>query len=93
MPFAVVNHVRIDDPELASQSARTTVMPRLRQLAGFESAVFLVGPDAATGFSVMVFAEEDQAEAMARRLGSGDMPPPEGVTFERQELFEVVASG
>lgn len=89
MTFAVVNHVRISDPAAAAVSTREVVLPRLQQLPGFEHAVFLADGDA--GFSVMAFSEREQADAMAERLASGAVPPPEGIEFVRQEVLEVVA--
>lgn len=91
MAHAVVNHVRIDDQEQAAASTREVVLPRLRQLPGFRHAVFLA--DGGRGFSVMVFDTRQQAEEMAARLAGGQVPPPPGITFERQEVLEVVAIG
>lgn len=93
MPFAVVNHVRFDDADLAGASTRDVVLPRLRSLPGFEQAIFLEDAERARGFSVMVFETQEQAQDMATRLGSGQVPQPPGIVFERQEVFEVVASG
>lgn len=92
MPFAVINHVRIDDPGVAAASTREVVLPRLRQLPGFEQAIFLADAASGRGFSVIVFAEQDQAETMANRLASGAVPPPPGVTFASQDVLEVVAA-
>jgi len=92
MSFAVVNHVRIDDPVAAAGATREVVLPRLRQLPGFEQAIFLADAAGTSGFSVMVFATEEQAHEMATRLAGGEVPPPPGITFERQEVHEVVAS-
>ena len=89
MSFAVVNHVHVEDADSANASTRDVVLPRLRQLPGFEHAVFLA--DGEQGFSVIVFASRAQADDMAARLGSGAVPPPPGIAFERQEVFEVVA--
>lgn len=92
MSFAVVNHVRIDDAAAAASSTRDVVLPRLRQLPGFEQAIFLTDAAGTRGFSVMVFATKEQADEMAARLGGGDVPAPPGVAFERQDVHEVVAS-
>jgi hypothetical protein len=93
MPFAVVNFVRIEDPELASTSTEDVVLPRLRDLPGFAQAIFLADEHQTRGFSVMVFDSKDQATTMADRLGSGQIPNPPGVAFERQEIWTVVAAG
>jgi|GEM_PF-3549451 len=89
MSHAVVNYVRIEDAEQAATSTREVVLPRLQQLPGFEHAVFV--EDGGRGFSVMVFETREQAEGMAARLAGGDVPAPPGITFERQEVYEVVA--
>lgn len=68
------------------------MLPRLRHLPGFEQAIFLADEAGSHGFSVIVFGSREQAEDMATRLGSGDVPAPPGVTFERQEVQEVVAT-
>ena len=89
MSYAVVNHVRIENAAEAGTSTRDVVLPRLRQLPGFQHAVFL--EHGSSGFSVMVFETREQADAMASRLGSGEVPQPPGIGFERQEVYEVVA--
>jgi hypothetical protein len=93
MPFAVVNHVRFEDPDAAAISTRDVVLPRLRELPGFQHAIFLEDADRVGGFSVMVFATRSQADEMASRLRSGQVAAPNGIVFERQLVFEVVASG
>jgi hypothetical protein len=93
MPFAVVNHVRFEDPDAAAISTRDVVLPRLRELPGFQHAIFLEDTDRVGGFSVMVFSTREQADEMASRLRSGHVPAPNGIVFERQLVFEVVASG
>jgi hypothetical protein len=93
MPFAVVNHVRFEDPELAGASTREVVLPRLRSLPGFERAIFLEDGDRVRGFSVMVFETREQADGMATRLRNGEVAQPPGIIFEGQEVFAVVASG
>jgi len=93
MPFAVVNHVRFENAAAAAISTREVVLPRLRELPGFQQAIFLEDTDRVGGFSVMVFATKEQADAMASRLRSGEVPSPDGIVFERQLVFEVVASG
>jgi hypothetical protein len=92
MSYAVVNHVRLNDPAAAAKSTREVVLPRLRQLPGFEQAIFLADEAGGSGFSIMVFGSRDQAEEMAARLGNGEVPAPPGITFERQEVHEVVAA-
>ncbi len=92
MSFAVVNHVRILNADRAAAATRDVVLPRLRQLPGFEQAIFLAEGETGRGFSVMVFATQDQADEMADRLRAGQVPEPDGIAFERQEVWEVTAS-
>ncbi len=89
MSFALVNHVRLEDPEGAKRGAREVLVPRLRETPGFEQAVFLA-EDADHGLSVLVFDTQEHAQAVAKRLS--EEGAPDGVTFERQEVLEVVAS-
>jgi hypothetical protein len=92
MSFAVVNYVRLEDSAAAAASTREVVVPRLRQLPGFEQAIFLADDATGRGFSVMVFAAREQADEMATRVGNGDVPAPPGIAFDRQEVHEVVAT-
>jgi hypothetical protein len=93
MPFAVVNHVRLEDPGAAAISMQDVVLPRLRALPGFVQAVLLADTDRVGGLGIMVFASKEQADDVATRLRSGQVPSPTGITFERQLVFEVIASG
>ncbi|HZU80574.1 MAG TPA: hypothetical protein VE991_11710 [Acidimicrobiales bacterium] len=93
MPYAVVNFVRIEDAEAADRATNEVVLPRLRGLPGFAQATFLANEDGTRGFSVMVFESEEQAQTMADRLGSGQVPNPPGLAFEHQEVWRVVATG
>jgi hypothetical protein len=63
------------------------------ELPSFAQAIFLADEQGERGFSVMVFQTEDQAVGMAERLGSGQVPTPPGVAFERQDVWNVVATG
>jgi hypothetical protein len=90
--FAVVNHVQLEDAAAAAASTRDVVLPRLRDLPGFEQAIFLADDASSRGFSVMVFATREQADEMAARLGNGQVSAPPGIVFDRQEVHEVVAS-
>lgn len=90
MPYALLNLVHIDDYDLANQSVRDGVLPRLAQLPGFESGIWCGDRDTARGFSVLLFDSRQPAEAMADRLRTGQTPPPPGVRFETTEVYEVV---
>jgi hypothetical protein len=93
MPFAVVNHVRVEDPGAAAISMQDVVIPRLRELPGFVQALLLADTDRVGGIGVMVFASKEQADDVATRLRSGQVPSPSGIVFERQLVFEVIAHG
>jgi hypothetical protein len=93
MPFAVVNHVRLEDPGEAAISMQDVVIPRLRDLPGFLQAFLLADTDRVGGLGDMVFAAKEHADDVATRLRSGRVPSPSGVIFERQLVFEVLASG
>jgi hypothetical protein len=93
MPFAVVNHVRVEDPGAAATSMQDVVIPRLRELPGFVQALLLADTDRVGGIGVMVFTSKEQADDVAARLRSGQVPSPSGIVFERQLVFEVIARG
>ena len=67
-----------------------TVVPRVKQAPGFNSGTWL-GPVAGKGLSVVLFDGEENAQAMAAMVAVGNSPSP-GVTVERCEVREVVAS-
>ena len=72
------------------KNLRETVVPRVKQAPGFQSGTWLA-PVAGKGLSVVVFEGEENARAMAAMVAVGSSPSP-GVTVERCEVREVVAS-
>ncbi|TMM18604.1 MAG: hypothetical protein E6F96_05795 [Actinobacteria bacterium] len=72
------------------KNLRETVVPRVTQAPGFQSGIWLA-PVAGKGLSVVVFEGEENAQAMAAMVAVGSNPSP-GVTVERCEVREVVAS-
>jgi hypothetical protein len=78
------------DREEGLKNLRETVVPQVKQAPGFESGTWL-GPVAGKGLSVVVFESEENAQAMAATVAVGSSPSP-GVTVERCEVREVVAS-
>jgi len=72
------------------KNLRETVVPRVKQAPGFHSGTWL-GPVAGKGLSVAVFDGEENAQTMAAMVAVGSSPSP-GVTVERCEVREVVAS-
>ncbi len=72
------------------KNLRETVVPRIKQAPGFQSGTWLA-PVAGKGLSVVVFEGEENAQAAAATVAVGSSPSP-GVTVERCEVREVVAS-
>ena len=72
------------------KNLRETVVPGVKQAPGFQSGTWLA-PVAGKGLSVAVFDGEENAQTMAAMVAVGSSPSP-GVTVERCEVREVVAS-
>jgi hypothetical protein len=72
------------------KNLRGTVVPMVKQAPGFQSGTWL-DRFAGKGLSVVVFEGEQNAQAMASMLAVGSSPSP-GVTVERCEVREVIAS-
>lgn len=72
------------------KNLRGTVVPRVKQVPGFQSGTWLDAV-AGKGLSVVVFEDEANAQAMAATMAVGSSPSP-GVTVDRCEVREVVAS-
>ncbi len=72
------------------KNLREAVVPQVKQAPGFQSGTWLA-PVAGKGLSVVVFEGEENAQAMAAMVAVGSSPSP-GVTVERCEVREVVAS-
>ncbi len=90
MAYAVVNHVRISDSAAARSALQSEVIPRVRQMDGFVKGYWTSDESGTTGMAMLIFDTRAQAEAFAERIQSGQLPPPSGVIFERQEVREVV---
>jgi hypothetical protein len=85
---AVVFDVNIGiDPDEAANFLRENIVPRVKEAPGF-IAGYWVRLSSNEGRSVVVFDSEAAAQAA---LEQGPQPP-EGVTIERSEVGEVVAS-
>jgi heme-degrading monooxygenase HmoA len=86
---AVAVKVSIQDAENAQKVLEERVVPGVSQAPGFAAAYWTRSADGDNGLSMLVFASEDAARAMADRVGG---MVPEGVTFNSAEVREVVAS-
>ena len=70
---------------------REEIVPGISQAPGFQSGTWASDPDQSKGMSMVVFDTEENARAAASRFGVGASPQP-GVTIERSEVREVVAT-
>jgi hypothetical protein len=77
--------------EESQRRLREEIVPAVSQAPGFQSGTWAAHPDESKGLSVVVFDTEENAQAMASRFTVGESPQP-GVTIERSEVREVVAS-
>jgi hypothetical protein len=88
--YARIAHSRIEiDRSEAIDNLRKNVVPRVRQMPGLITAYWLE-PLEGRGMAVLLYDTKEAAES-SRNLGVGDHPSP-GVTVERVEIREVVAS-
>lgn len=85
---AVVVEVSIADPDASAEVLREQIVPRVKESPGFVAGYWTRKDN--TGLSMVVFESEDQANAMSEQVRS---MLPEGVTGQRIEVREVVASG
>jgi hypothetical protein len=84
---AVVTKVSLTDVDTATTNLRERVAPAVSQLPGFVAAYFTrLGDD---GLSMVVFDSEDNAKSASETVASRI---PEGVSLEKVEVREVVAS-
>jgi hypothetical protein len=86
---AVVVRVSISDVETAQKGLEEIVVPRVSQAPGFVAGYWTRSDDGSNGQSMIVFESEDAARTLAERIRAD---VPEGVTVERAEVREVVAS-
>jgi hypothetical protein len=90
MPFVLVNNVRLEDPDKAQEALRRDVIPAVKQAPGLIRGTWCADIEQRRGISMVVFETREQAEGALQRLRSGEMPIPDGVTFEQQAIYEVV---
>ena len=79
------------DRDEAIRRLREEIVPGVSQAPGFQSGTWTRHPDEQKGYSLVTFDTEENAQAAASRFAVGDTPQP-GVTIERSEVREVVAS-
>jgi hypothetical protein len=89
--YAVVVHVKLD-PNRQAEAERMLheeVVPSVKQAPGLVGAYWLRSEDATQGFSVILFADKDAAQAAIDR---NPPPPPDApVQLAGIELHEVLA--
>jgi hypothetical protein len=85
--YAVVTKVSLTDVDTALTNLRERTAPAVSQLPGFVAAYFTrLGDD---GLSMVVFDSEGNAKSAGETVASRI---PEGVSLEKVEVREVVAS-
>jgi hypothetical protein len=83
---AIVVRTTIDVPDRAIDNLKETMIPLLKQMAGFVGAQW-VRLDEHTGTSMLTFETAEAAGAVADMLRKN---PPTGVTVNSVEVGEVV---
>ena len=93
MPFAVIIEVDNsgEDPEEGRRGLREELAPAMKQLAGFQSGLFMTAYERGLGVGVIVFDQRDQAEQLAAGVAVG-AEIRAGVRVKRTEVLEVSAS-
>jgi hypothetical protein len=88
---ALLIRVRVDSAhsEEATEQLHSTVVPRVKETPGVVSG-YWISPEDGRGFSIILFENEEAAQAAAR--GIPNAPRPDYVTFDNIEVREVVAS-
>ena len=79
------------DREEGIKNLRENIVPAVSQLPGFQSGTWTSAPEERKGLALVTFDTEENAQAAAERFGVGANPQP-GVTVERSEVREVVAT-
>jgi hypothetical protein len=85
--YAAIVHANISDPAEAKRGIDETVIPGMKQAAGFLGAYFVAFDDS-HGMSIGVFETEEQARASAPPEGA-EAP---GVTLAGIQFGEVIGS-
>lgn len=83
---ALFVRVTINEPEAAEDELRNQVVPRVKELPGFQAGYWTRSGN--SGLSMVVFESEEAANAAGEQVRSG---APQGVSVEDVEVREVVA--
>ena len=91
--YAVLIEVNVSavDREEGLKGLREHFVPAIKQLAGFQSGVWLPGNADGRGLSLTVWDTEANAQTMADRFGPGSSPQA-GAAIERCEVRDVAAT-
>ena len=81
-----------EDPEAGRRGLRDELLPALRALPGFRSALLLTAYERGRGVGVVVFDSRAAAEAVASGFSAGQQIR-EGVVVARTDVLEVSAAG
>jgi putative monooxygenase ydhR len=91
MAFALVNNVRIENVDQSREALQSQVVANMKKAPGFVSGVWAADRDKGRGVGIVVFESREQAEAVLKRLESGELKRPPGVTVESVAVYEVQA--
>jgi hypothetical protein len=73
------------------QALEERIVPGVKQIEGFTSGIWLTGNQHGTGLSLMLFEDEQTADAAAKLFPVGTNPET-GVTITRCEVREVAVT-
>jgi hypothetical protein len=91
MPFSAVTTVRLDegrDPAQDRKILNEWLIPRLKGMAGFQSARFLRSQDGTRGVGAVIFDTESNAKAALDAMATDR--PAELAPIESTAIWEVV---
>jgi hypothetical protein len=80
-----------EDPEEGRRGLREELVPAMKALTGFQSAMFMTAYERGRGVGVVVFETLEQAESLAEVVEIGSTIHP-GVTVTGSEVLEVSAT-
>ena len=80
-----------EDPDDGRRGLREELVPAMKAMPGFQSAMFMTAYERGRGVGVVVFETLEQAESLARGVEIGSTIRP-GVTVTGSEVFEVSAT-
>jgi hypothetical protein len=89
MPYAAAVNVKLQgDAEQGQKMLREVLIPKLKALAGFQSARFLRSQDGATGIGAAIFDTEANAKAGLDAMTTDR--PAEAPPVESAAIYEVI---